>query len=68
MPDDGKYTGGDLTSLTFVSSSISPPYNGLSLTLPIPILEERAIGLTVRILLPLCLETFCFSERFPFVL
>ena len=69
MPDDGKYTGGDLTSLTFVSSSISPPYNGLSLTLPIPILEERAIGLTVRILLPLAPEAvFFLKKRFIAVL
>ena len=58
MPDDGKYTGGDLTSLTFVSSSISPPYNGISYTLPIPILEERAIGVTVQILPPLA--PICF--------
>ena len=60
VPDDGRYTGGDLTSLIFVSSSISPPYNGLSFTLPIPILEERAIGITVQILLPLA--PIYFSE------
>ena len=58
MPDDGKYTGGDLTSLTFVSSSISPPYNGISYTIPIPILEERAIGVTVQILPPLAPNLF----------
>ena len=52
--------GGDLTSLTFVSSSISPhPHNGISCTLPFPILEEmRAIGVTVQILPPVA--PICF--------
>jgi hypothetical protein len=48
VPDDGIFTGGTETSLTLTSSSISPPYNGLSLKIPVAVNEERPVGLTVR--------------------
>ena len=47
-PEDGRYTGGFTSAIRLTSSSVSAPYNGLSLSIPVSIEEERPVGLTVR--------------------